>query len=263
MSMEDENLLKLKIEILAEDDTNFMEIATLVDKPEFLSLLPLLRKEYGINEEEVNLDSYDKNLDLIANNNKAHSINFSKYRDPKQLLEYTKERVYLFNEKVGMETYPAFDTEMLLLCYLFRRPPIFSSVCFDAVLCGTVGDYSYRTTKVVVNDSNNQFTSVSDLALPYVSILVSPNSSDREIVEAGRIAKTLYKTDERLNYYKPRTDLVNKIKVYREWYWLHLSGKKYTDIANIWSDREDFDAADLDDNRIGKSIRFYKKLLTQ
>lgn len=261
--MKNDDLIKLKIEILAEDDTNFMEIATLVDKPEFLSLLPLLRKEYGINEEEVNLDNYDKNLDLITNNNKTHFINFSKFRDPKQLFEYTKEHVYLFNEKVGMETYPAFDTEMLLMCYLFRRPPIFSSVCFDAVLCGTVGDYSYRTTKVVVNDSNNQFTSVSDLALPYVSILVSPNSSDREIVEAGRIAKTLYKTDERLNYYKPRTDLVNKVRIYRQWYWMHIGGKKYTEIADSWADKADAEFADLDDNRVGKSIRFYKKLLTQ
>lgn len=263
MSMKEDDLIKLKIEILAEDETNFMEIATLVDGPEFLSLLPLLRKEYGINEEEVNLDNYDKNLDLIANNNKSHIINFSKYKNSKQLLEYTKEHIYLFNEKVGMETYPAFDTEMLLMCYLFRRPPIFSSVCFDAVLCGTVGDCSYRTTKVVVNDSNNLFTSVSDLALPHISILVSPNSSDREITEAGRIAKTLYKTDKRLNYYKPRTDLVNKIKVYREWYWLHMDGKKYTEIADLWANKDDVDFSDLDDNRVGKSIRFYKKLLTQ
>lgn len=261
--MKEDDLLKLKIEILAENDTNFMEIATLVDKPEFLSLLPLLRKEYGINGEKVNLDNYDKNLDLIANSNEMHRINFSKYKDSKQLLEYTKEHIYLFNEKVDMETYPAFDTEMLLMCYLFRRPPIFSSVIFDAVLCGTVGDYSYRTTKVVVNDSDHLFLSVSDLALPHISILVSPNSSDREIIEAGRIAKTLYKTDRRLNYYKPRTDLVNKARIYRQWYWMYIGGKKYTEIADSWADKADAEFADLDDNRVGKSIRFYKKLLTQ
>ena len=161
-----------------------------------------------------------------------------------------------------MDAYPAFDTEMLLWCYIFKRPPIFSDVCKDAILYGKVNDFSYKTTKVIVTDSNNLQMSVSELELPQVAIIVSPNSSDREIIEAGRIAKTLYKTDERLSYYKPRTDKANRIRTYRDWYWKHLSGLRYVDIASECANSDDPDLIGLDDNRVLKAINYYKKLLT-
>lgn len=263
MSLRTDNkdLLKLKVDVFARDDANFMEMALLVDKPDFLRLLPQIRKEYGV-ELIVSPEDYDKNFDLVSDDSKTHRINFSKYANPKLLREYTNEHVLGDKVEDGLDIYQAFDTEMLLLCYIFKRPPIFDSVCRYAVLSGEVNDVSYRTTKVIVTDENNTLISVSELGLPHVVIAVSPNSTDRELLQAGREAKTLYKTDKRLSFYKPRTDLASKIRNYRDWYWDHLSGMGYVEIAKKWADKDDVDFTAIDDNRILKGVSYYTKLLS-
>ena len=44
------DLLDLKVRISCANDISFMDCALLLDKPEFLSLIPNLRKKYGFKE---------------------------------------------------------------------------------------------------------------------------------------------------------------------------------------------------------------------
>ncbi len=47
MRMNDKDLSKLKIEIHTKNNTNFLELAIIFDKPEFLQMLSQFRKDYG------------------------------------------------------------------------------------------------------------------------------------------------------------------------------------------------------------------------
>lgn len=261
--MKKENLLELKIDIQVDDDKDFFELAILLDKPEFLELLPQLRKEYEV-EGLVKVDYFHKVVDGFFTE-EIYKINFDKYQNHKQISKYmTDKTLALQDTKRLMDKFQLVDTEANLLCFIFGRPPYFSQAIEHAIFCGAVDDYSFRTTSVTVVEDNRVIQSVADFQLPQVAILVSPNSSDREIKEAGRIAKKWYKNDKRLSYYKPKVDMASKIRNYREWYWSYLSGEKtYDDIANDWADREDADLSGLDANRILKGISYYKKLLTQ
>ncbi len=262
MRMKNEDLLKLKIDIQVKDDTNFLELAILVDNPSFLELLPLLRKEYGVSK-LVGIDDFYNMTESLSDEQK-YRINFSKYQNNKQLAEYVKENtIGNIDPKRLMDKFQLIDTEANLISYFFRRPQYFSEAIKHAIFCGVVDDTSYRTTSVTIVEDNRLFNSVADFQLPQVAVLISPSTTDRMAQEAIQIARTLYKTDKRLSYYKPRTDIVNKIKAYREWYWMHLTGMSYEKITEslVKSDNDDF--VEFDYNRVGKSIRFYKKLLTQ
>jgi hypothetical protein len=261
--MKNEDLLKLKIDIQVENDTSFLELATLLDKPEFLHLLPTLRKEYDI-KKLTSIDDFYSTVDAFTLN-EDFKINFSKYENSKQLIAYAKDNSSGHGDpERPMDKYQLIDTESNLLCYLFKRPPYFDEPIKHAIYCGMVNDSSMRTTSVMVVEGDRLYSTVSEFSLPSIAILVSPATTDRVIKDAMSVARTLYKTDKRLSYYKPRTDKANKIRNYREWYWMHLGGMKYVDIADEWSNRPDIDSTDsgIDDNRILKGINYYTKLLS-
>ena len=262
MEKENENLLKLKIDIQVKDDVSFMELATLFDKEDFLNLLPLLRKEYGI-DKTMSIDAYYSLVDTFTDEEK-YKINFSKYKNPKQLIEHVRENsLGKLDPTRLVDRYQLVDVESNILCYIFHRPPNFAEAIKHAIFCGVVNDSSLHTTAVSIVENDRLLTTVSDFGLPQVAITVTPSTTDKELEAAMSVARTLYQTDPRLSYYKPRTDLINKIRVYRQWFWMHIDGKKYTEIADLWAEKDDAEFAYLDDNRVGKSIRFYKKLLTQ
>ena len=54
-------LTENKVEIKVKNDSNFLELAILLDKPEFLSLLPQLRKDYNI-ENLRDIDEFYKHV---------------------------------------------------------------------------------------------------------------------------------------------------------------------------------------------------------
>lgn len=263
--LKNKGIQQLRIDIRATDETNFLELAILLDKPEFLDLLPQLRKEYGANNLANTEDYYS--LSESFSEDKKSKINFSKYKNSKHLIEYAqKNRGYIFDEDPTdeMEMKQLLDTEASLLCYLFKRPPYFAEPIKQAILCGAVDDYILRSTSVHIVERDNLLTTTACFQLPQVAILISPTTTDKVIKDTIRVARILYKTDKRLSYYKPRTDKVTKIKDYRSWYWMHLSGMRYVDIANEWSVRDDIDPSDsgIDDNRVLKGVIYYKRLLS-
>lgn len=261
--MKNEDLVKLKIDIQTNDDTNFLELAILLDKPKFLRLLPQLRKDYGI-ERLIDLKDYYRKTDSFKNSKKA-KLNFSKYQNSKKLIEYARKNNTGFDDiEDEMDLFQLLDTETNLLCYIFKRPPYFSESIKQAILCNAVNDDCFKTTSVEVIEHDAVLSTTGSFQLPQVAILISPTSTDIKIENAIYSARKLFRTDRRLSYYKPRTDKVDRICSYREWYWQKIEGKKLVDIAKDWLSRPDVDPNDSgsDASVISKGISRYKNLLS-
>jgi hypothetical protein len=137
MKNEKINLLDLKIKIHAQDTLAFQETALLVDKPEFLEMLPQLRKDLEV-ENTVDLKDY---IDVAYekpshNNRKKKKINFSKYKG----IENTFDAVFLhktFTHKEDifdeMDMYSLIANEVNIVCVKFNRPPYFAEVVKQAI----------------------------------------------------------------------------------------------------------------------------------
>lgn len=255
--------LHKRIEIHTNNNTNYLELAILLDKPEFLNLLPILRNDYGISK-LIDLKNFDKTIKLFQNG-KKYKLNLSKYKNAKQIIEYAHKNNTGFEDiQDEMDLYQLLDTETNLICYFFKRPSYFAEPIKQAILCNEVNDSCFEPTAFDVIEHDTLLSTAGSFQLPRLAILISPTSTDMNIEDAVYEARKLYKTDSRLRYYKPRTNKSKNIRAYRDWYWSYLNGKRYVDIANEWSVNPEEEANNIgnDDNRIMKGVRYYQKLLT-
>lgn len=264
MKMKNEDLSRLKIDIRTNNDRNFLELATLFDKPEFLEYLPKIRKKYQV-EPLVKLEEYDQLMDEYFKSSES-KFDFSTYDNAKELIEYANKNVVWYEEIEGadMTRYQQLDTDAAILCYLFQRPPYFSEPIKQAILCSIVNGDLFDTTSTTIVEQDMLYSTTGHFQLPQVAILISPTTTDIQIKEQIRYARKLFKTNEKLAYYKPRTDKANKIRAYREWYWQHLADKTYVQISSDWMENPTTLGSDSgsDENRVLKGVAYYKKLLT-
>lgn len=256
---ENEDLLKLKIDIQTRDDSNFLELAIFFDKPEFFQVLQQFRKDYGI-DQLIDLDKYTDTINKL--DKKGGKINFSKYQKPKLLIKYAKKNQLLLTEDIEdeMDLYQRLDTEVNLVCYQFKRPPYFAEAVKQAIFCGAVeGDFLSSTSVEVLE--GGLLKDASCFQLPQLAILISPTTTYETLKSSFQIAQTLYKTDTKLSYFRPRVDFVNNIRKYRFSYWERLTGKTYEKIAD---DRVNKQLPKEDTTtylEVMRGVRIYTKLL--
>lgn len=247
------DLLKLKIDIKTKDDTNFLELAIFFDKPEFLQLLPKLRKEYSVDH----LIEPEKYLNRINElDTKTTKINFSKYRNTKELIKIAKNNHW--DIETEMDMYQMLDTEANIICYQFKRPPCFVEAVKQTIFCGSVeGDWLGMTSVEVIESGLP--LNASSFQLPQLAILVSPATTYESVKKSFQIAQTLNKTDPKLAYFRPRVDFVNNIRKYRYFYWERLEGKTYQVISDEWIKKHENETTTYLD--VLKAVKNYKKLL--
>jgi len=256
-------LLDLKIDIQAKNNLAFQEIALLVDKPDFLNLLPLLRNDFGV-VNLVGLDEYmNVTYDKPFHNKEKKKINFAKYKDANKLKEFAKENEIMATYgrlDDEMDLFQLIATEVNLACIQFKRPPYFADVVRQAVFCGAVNDDCFKPTSAQVIEKDLLFSTAGYFQLPQIAILISPTTTYEELKEVFRNANKLYKTDKRLIYYQPRVDTTPNIKKYRNWYWERINGKTFEDIADDWNKKhnDETSAIYLD---VLKAVKAYEKLL--
>ena len=263
MSMKNEDLLRLKIDIQTKNDRNFLELAILFDKPEFLKYLPKIRGKYKI-DPLVKLGEYEQLMDEYFKSEES-KFDFSTYDNTKELIEYANKNVVWYEEieDADMTMYQKLDTEAAILCYLFQRPPYFADPIKQAILCGVVDGDLFATTSNTIVEQDTLYSTTGHFQLPQIAILISPTSTDMEIKEQIRRARGLFKTDPKLSYYIPRIDQVNQIRLYREWYWKSLADIKNTKILAEWVKNPNRDPdSDMDESRISKGISHYRTLLS-
>ena len=76
--MKNEDLLRLKIAIKTRDNLAFQEMSLLLDRPEFLKMLPDLRKTYKV-KKLMRLDEYFGSTDNFKLEDEV-KINLKKYK---------------------------------------------------------------------------------------------------------------------------------------------------------------------------------------
>lgn len=259
-----DDLLELKIDIKTNNDIAYQEMALLLDKPEFLRMLPSLRETYKITE-EIPLEDYceySKDFIFKIHLNDPGKIYLDKYtRLPELKKRFPDIAVHL--DESGAMLYPdRLDAECNLICFEFNRPYYFTEIIRQALFCKKVDDTYYGATQGTVIDAS-EFGPM-EYTLPQAAIFISPTSTYEDVKEAFREVKEMIKTDRRLSYYQPRLDTVSNIREYRSWYWDRLKGKTYTEISDDWitnhPEIKNIDAVS-DVNFILKGVKKYKELL--
>lgn len=261
--MKHSDVLHLKIEIKTKSDTNFLELAILLDKPEFLTYLPKIRHKYGFEKLRPLSEYYGRLINKFSTGEQV-KFDFSTYENAQKLIDYANTNAICSDgiEDEELHLSQRLDIEANILCYLFHRPPHFASSIVEAIVCGAVEGDLFKSTSAEILENNTILSTTAPFQLPQAAIVVTPTSTDLDIIRELGIIRNLYKTDSKLSYYKPRTDKVNRIRAYREWYWLRLAGKKYSKISDDWIDTHPNDSV-LDENVIYKGVAQYKKLLSQ
>lgn len=257
---DNEDLLKLKIDIQTHNDMAFQEIALLLDKPDFLRLLPELRETYNV-KEFVSLKDFSYHTDMHFHDLLDRDVkpNLNKYKKIKKFKKMFPE-AYDFltgdNDARGKS-----EVEPGLVCFEFNRPYFFSDIIRQALFCNAVDNTFYRPTEAKVIDPESGDW-LPEFTLPQAAIFISPNSTDKDIEKAVKEARKILQKDPRLSYYQPRIDAINNIRKYRHWYWERLKGEEYTyeKIAKDWT-RKHFEGNDFTGLNVNKGIKFYKERL--
>jgi len=252
-----------KIDIQAKNNLSFQEIALLLDKPDFLQMLPLLRKDLGI----INIVSLDEFMDT-AYDKPLHSkekkkINLSKYKDANKFKEFAKDNKIMATSgglEDEMDVFQLIATEVNLICLQFKKPPYFADVVRQAIFCGVVNEDYFKPTSAQIIEKDLLFSGVGHFQLPQIAILISPTTTYEELKTVFRNANNLYKTDRRLIYYQPRVDTTPNIRKYRDWYWEQIQGNTYKEIAEEWLKKHQSENTTYLD--VLKAVKIYEKLLT-
>lgn len=259
--MKNEDLLKLKIHIRCKDTLAHQDIAYLVDKPEFLSLLPELRATYQI-KKLIPLNDYKKWwMDKIKEDLRVFST------EKKNLLLEAK-RLYGDKKKEptdkelfdSLPYHQRLDWETKLLTRTFNRPSYFHLVIKHAIVCGEVDDNSWKPTYATVLPPE---LPVFDADLPEVVIVVSPMSkaTDVEKVFKEDVLDIFKREQGKFKYQTTvKKDPTSNIMRDRRWYWFSLNGKNPGDIYEI-EFGDDPSSKDINPESISKAIdRYIEKL---
>lgn len=250
-------LQDFKIDIKTNKDVYYQELALFFDRPKFLNLLLNLRQTYDV----VNLypiDNFIENLDDYFKKNFIEvKVDLSKYSKAPEVKKSFPEFYNLLTGKGLTHFLPEMlDAECNLICYEFNRPPYFVNAIIQAIFCGAVNDIHFRPTEA---QSVNFEIMGSWPTLERIAIFVSPTSTYEDVKEEFRKAKELMKSDKRLSYYQPQSDIAPNIRKYRNWYWEKIKGKTHKTIADEWSEKHEVDDATYLD--VLKAIKIYEKLL--
>lgn len=260
----EEDLLKLKIFIDSSSDNNFQEMALFVDNPEFLLLLPKLRKDFELDKLLSMRDFDDKAYGPIDDNNKKKKIDFSKYRDPEALISFAKQNettIAIGDIKEEMDFWQFIDNEINLVCLQFKRPTYFRTVVRQAIFCGQVNNEYFRPTSIEIIEGDTVTSTIAYFQLPQLAIFISPTTTYEDIKGAFGVARSLFKSEKELSYYKPKTDFVNNIRQYRHFYWERLKGKTYQKIADDYVESKLPAQYNTTYQDVIKGVKIYKKLL--
>lgn len=214
---DNKDLLDLKIDIKCTNDIAYMDVALLVDKPEFLRLLPEYRKKHGINNLIPLMKFYEWTSDKMNEDSKIMSEDVSGADD------LTKLNL----------PFMTFEEDAKALCRQFKKPGYFVSIIEFAIVCGVVHDISYQHTRIEVKPTDPP-PPPEETELPEVRIVITPMTTLKDVQEVfEKNVPDIFESHMKLlnYYYRMKNRKAGNFRRDREWYWMNLEGLGYTDIA--------------------------------
>lgn len=252
---DNKDLLNLKIDIKCTNDIAYMDVSLLVDKPEFLRLLPEYRKKHGITDLITLTKFYEwtsKKMDedsRIMKDDVFGTVNLTELNLP----------------------FMTFEEDAKALCRQFKKPGYFVSIIEFAIVCGVVHDISYQHTRIEVKPTDPPPPS-EETELPEVRIVISPMTTLKDVQEVfEKNVPDIFESHMKLlnYYYRMKNRKSGNFRRDREWYWQNLEGIGYTEIALLATSPANRLEYEKNRNRyaipeyemVKQAIRRYKNLL--
>ena len=215
--VDNSDLIQHKIKIVCTNDIAFMDCALLLDKPEFLRLLPKYRNKHGITELVPYMKFFEwtsKKMDEDANIIKNDASNASDLTELNLL-------------------FMKFEEDAKKLCRKFKKPGYFVQIIEFAIACGVVGDISYQHTSIEVKPTDPP-PPPEEIELPEVRIVITPMTTlnDVQKIFEKNVPDVFESHMKLLNYYyKMKNRKAGNFRRDRDLYWQNLAGVGYTEIA--------------------------------
>jgi hypothetical protein len=225
-----ERLLKLRIFpfVMGDSPTNhkYQQICTYIDSPMFIHGVETIRKSLNI---VVTPPNPEEIYNLLSFQTKYSS--------------WSKE-----NAEVAKEL----ETKAHQMSSFMNRREPFPGLTIQAIFSGVVVyEHKLWTT----------YKDMGYLQQNYPVIIISEETTKNDVLSAWKDAVQWHKRNNsklRLDEppYKP------KVENYYEWYWSRMKGKKYSQIANEWVEKNPDDGMVTEDDVI-KGVQAYRSLLVQ
>lgn len=225
MRIKNKFTLDNKVEIVVDSIYKFQEIACLVDSPRFIHEAQILKERIGIEKPIVDLEKGF--VDLFSHWEKTYNEWSTKNETKRKTLEaWTKRILKKFN------------------CSNHLQETVIQAILFNMVV-------NYSGIIKILNE-NSKFTGTTIVIVP------TPHTTYEEIKEALKEAKKLMGSIPNMYKSEGLKDTTPTIKRYRDWYWKHVLGMTYQEIANEWKEQR---GVNIDYDDVGKDIDTYKKML--
>ena len=250
------DLINLQIKINCTNEIAYMDCALLLDKPEFLRLLPSLRKKHDITE----LISYKK----------FYAWTTKKLDEDIEAIKKDKMKGTTVDDLSELDLpFRQFENDTKDLCRRFKKPGYFVSIIQFAIVCGVVGDISYEHTRMEISPTD---PSLDELPLPEVRMVITPMTTLKNMQDVfEKNVPGIFEGNIKLlkYYYKMKNRKSVNFQRDREWYWRNFAGEGYTEIALSETSPSVRLQYETNQNRysipeyemIKQSIRRYKNLL--
>lgn len=229
-----------KVTILIEDNKEFGDVAFLVDKPEVLNTIEILRKKWGITKtNNLNqFNSWKNNLfeQRSLKQGEQDRLTRENIDDLSDCdLEVWKEKI----ERVMPDV--DFECDVRDLRITFNRPETFDKAISYAIVCGIIPDGVYKSTYFAVEAPTTPLRLQDRTSR--IAIYVTPQSKEEDVIKALlEVKKKFFK--EKYMYFPFYSlydkDEATKIKRDRAWYWMKQEEKgngkgAYNRILERWN----------------------------
>lgn len=214
-----------RVEVIVDNIHLFQEIVCLVDSPKFIRESKLIKERLGIHEPIIDIDKNFTDL-------------FSHWEH-----EYCKWCSKNESQAKTIETWA------IKILRKFGCPSRLRDVVIQAVLLNMAISYS-GIIEILNKDTQHATTRIA--------ILPTPHTTNNEIKEALIEAKRLMQTLPSIYKVEGSKDTTPNIKQYRNWYWQHILGMTYQQIADEHGKQKNINIGYED---VAKAISAYQKML--
>ncbi len=228
----------------------FFQVATLVDRPDFIRRVKYLRQKWGLHNKLVPNDdrvvnewkkqTFSLNDQEYAEWQEAEKIFCEKYEkkgwvysplEPNKQIKYDNDLQKLMRSKKDGD----FDWDIQKIRNKLSRPPRFTEIIERAVICGSVTKENILPVFVTIRKPEREFFSLPNESEEIVMVLDQFVTED-EVVEAFRkqykLVRDKYPKSYEVYGIAPKNPRrIPEIKRNREWHWRNVGGESVKDIA--------------------------------
>lgn len=267
------------VDIRIDDLKKYLDVCSLVDRPDFITDMLTLRKKWKIAKPYPRIKNKPWTELLPFKEQIPKEKNFvKKYLEAKRSLQFMKEMFMLkdapekdigYKERVMSEfkqnkswrrfpdLYFAYDTMELRKKY--QKPPNFDQIVICAALYSCILPEDYKTCEIGLSFAGNALWQPFHESVPSISFYPLVNLDD--IINLFQKEGEKILKDYQKKYIKgmvTNKDVVSNIKRNRRWYWLKKSGLSYSKIYEKAKATREF----ISEEGIIRAIKRYQRLLT-